>query len=377
MVKENGKTRLAIVGASVRAAAQSALAAGFDVVAADLFADADLDGACPITKITDYPEGLADWLAEQNIDAWRYTGALENYPELVDRMAQIAPLWGVCGEALRRCRDPLVLQEVFRKAGVGFPATRLATGEEHREPGWLAKTYRHSNGAGVWPIRLTADARRALDENAYAQQAVAGREYGASFSIQSDGSAALLGVTEALVGQSATSTDDRGFLGALGPITPTPALRGLLARLGKVLSTDLRLRGPIGVDLIGEGSNWSVIEVNPRYTASVEVLTRSKAASPVQLFPIDSDHQAPRPKNAGLAGKQIVYSLRRLVVSAGFAEWAQHEAAKGRLADLPHTGTVIERGGPVCTRLATAHHPGELKRRLDAAKLDTLTRLYA
>ena len=40
-------TRIAIVGASVRAAAQSALRAGFDVVGADLFAAAALDAEPP------------------------------------------------------------------------------------------------------------------------------------------------------------------------------------------------------------------------------------------------------------------------------------------------------------------------------------------
>ena len=76
--------KLAIVGASVRAAAFSAVRAGFEVVAADLFADADLRAICETTRIeSGYPDALADWLASTECDGWLFTGALENHHEVV------------------------------------------------------------------------------------------------------------------------------------------------------------------------------------------------------------------------------------------------------------------------------------------------------
>src|SRR5882672_6712717 len=101
--------KLAIVGASARAAAFSALRSGYQVVAADLFADADLQRACPVTRIADYPAGLITWLEKVECDAWLYTGALENHPQFVDRMAAIRPLLGNAGEPLRDVRNPAVL----------------------------------------------------------------------------------------------------------------------------------------------------------------------------------------------------------------------------------------------------------------------------
>lgn len=374
------KQRLAIVGASVRAAAQSAVLAGFDVVGADLFADADLDGVCPITKIENYPDGLADWLAEQDVDAWMYTGALENYPDLVDRMAQITPLWGVSGEALRRCRDPLVLQEVLNKANVPFPTTRRATGEEHREPGWLAKTYRHSNGVGFWPIRLTKDSRRAHEVGAYVQQAVAGREYGASYAID-NGTPTLLGVTETLARAAGKASQDRGFLGAVGPATPNSALRSLLARLGDTLANRLQLNGLVGVDLIGEGMDWSVIEINPRYTASVEVLTKSRAVPCDRLFTglgapgEDSPGKAPRSDTKPVA-KQIAYSLREVTVSKAFEQWGREECDRGRLADVPRGGVALASGDPVCTCFANAANALDASQEASRRVTNALSCLY-
>src|SRR5919106_1235059 len=115
---------LAIVGASVRAAAASAVRAGFQPLAADLFADADLRRIATATPISPYPEGLLDWLRAVEPSAWMYTGALENHPELVDQMAWIAPLWGNPGDVLERVRSPWKLADVLRREGLLFPETR-------------------------------------------------------------------------------------------------------------------------------------------------------------------------------------------------------------------------------------------------------------
>src|SRR5687768_8535892 len=93
---------LAIVGASARSAAASAVRAGFQPITADLFADADLRRIATATRISPYPEGILDWLRTMQPPAWMYTGALENHPELVDQMAWVAPLWGNPGEVLTR-----------------------------------------------------------------------------------------------------------------------------------------------------------------------------------------------------------------------------------------------------------------------------------
>ena len=86
------KQPLAIVGASTRSAAASTVRAGFQLIAADLFADTDLRKIATATRISPYPEGLVDWLRALEPPAWMYTGSLENFPELVDEMAWLAPL---------------------------------------------------------------------------------------------------------------------------------------------------------------------------------------------------------------------------------------------------------------------------------------------
>ncbi len=145
--------RIAIVGASVRAAAQSAVQAGFEVVAYDLFADQDLRAIAQVKQAERYPYDAKEWLAQQDVDGWMYTGAWENYPELVDELAAIRPLWGNPASVLYKVRAPILLREFCGTAGIRFPETRVA-----RSPApvgeWLHKTSRGASGSGV---RRTAD----------------------------------------------------------------------------------------------------------------------------------------------------------------------------------------------------------------------------
>lgn len=345
------RTRLAIVGASVRAAAQSALRAGFDVVGADLFADSDLDGLCPVTKIpgAEYPDALADWLAEQSVDAWMYTGALENHPDLVDRMAAIAPLWGVSGEALRRCRDPLVVQGVLAGYGVRFAETRLPFLRALESEDWLFKTYRHSGGAGIRELHASED-RAVLNGQGFAQRFVVGAPCSVVFAL-SDTSAAALGVCRQRIG---THDNSWAFAGASGPVVHGAGVAVMLARLGAALLQGLSLRGIVGVDFVVDterDSEATVVEINPRFTASVEVhervRRRSAAAELTAAFHgLAIDHWVGRIKQR--VAKRFLFATESVRIDEAFAAWmTTHDCA-----DRPRVGERIEAGRPVCTLFA-------------------------
>ncbi|MCA9241630.1 MAG: hypothetical protein KDA37_15575, partial [Planctomycetales bacterium] len=142
--------KLAIVGASARAAAHSALRAGFQVVAADLFADRDLRAACCATRIADYPDALPGWLASVDADAWMYTGALENRPDLIRQMAAIKPLWGCDASAVERVRDVASLHMLIKEAGIAYPETCQAPDGLPQDGSWLCKLPHSSSESGVW-----------------------------------------------------------------------------------------------------------------------------------------------------------------------------------------------------------------------------------
>jgi len=350
--------RLAILGASARAAAFSALRAGFDVVTADLFADDDLRSRCRATRIENYPHALADWLARQEVDGWIYTGGLENYPNLIDRMASLRPLWGNAGEPLRNARHPLRLQKLCTAREILFPETRLAAGSHLPSGDWLVKTYRGSSGMGVARLDSQAALRHAVAKGAFLQRIAPGAPRAATYVVNRN-VATLIGVTEQLVGCPEFVARPWTYCGSLASSTPpSQAIAEQLERVGQLL-VDLHLRGLVGVDLLMDERRLWLIEINPRYTASVEVvesaLDRPAITQHVESLgsPLKGSPGNAAEQHAGrgqqVRAKAILFAQTSCTVGHSFSQWALEQSAAGQLADIPAEGTRIEPGHPVLT----------------------------
>lgn len=264
--------RIAIIGASARAAAMSALRAGLRVVAADLFADVDLVATCPVMQVKEYPQGCAEWLFDQKIDYWIYAGALENYPEVVDKLAGMAPLLGVSGKVLQQVRNPHWLAKQCHAERFLFPPLVscdgfIESGEFPDKNQWLAKTYQHSSGKGTWALDEPADWERAHNAQAVAQLRINGTSRAAIFALTNH-EAHFYGMSEQLVGSDefgiakCARASSWQYAGSLAMEDPLPHHHAL-QRIGNWLHK-AGLRGIVGVDLIDDGQKLWVIEVNPR-----------------------------------------------------------------------------------------------------------------
>ncbi len=248
---------LLILGASTRAAAVSALRAGLRPRCVDLFADADLQALCPAQRLSGkYPWAFVEVIDDAIPGPWLYTGGLENYPHLVQRLAQRRPLWGNDGPVLRRARDPETLVQVARQCGL--PTPRLGGGSSGR---WLIKPRR---GAGGFGIRFWHG--EAVPRGCYLQEFLEGEPVSAVFV-----GPRLIGMTRQLIGVSWLAATGFRYCGNVGPIPSMPGVR----ELGEQLVATLGLRGVFGIDGIARDGVFWPLEVNPRYTASVEVLERT------------------------------------------------------------------------------------------------------
>lgn len=352
---------LAIVGASTRSAAASAVRAGFQPLAADLFADADLRRIATATRISPYPEGLVDWLRAMEPPVWMYTGALENYPELVDQMAWIAPLWGNPGDVLARVRSPWELASALQDAGLLFPETRATAEGLPNDGSWLVKTYRGASGSGVREWNCDFGSENDQSTVCY-QQRIGGTPCAAVY-VAADGSAQLLGVTRQLIGESWLGAHGFQYCGSIGPWPTSESGKETLVRLGNILAADFELVGLFGVDFMYNDGNVWTLEVNPRYTASVEIIERLSGVSAIQLHSAacggvgDFATSARRlpPKLTNACGKAILFATSDGRVSQQFAEWTLAEALREpwpALGDVPPANTLIETGRPILTVFA-------------------------
>jgi predicted ATP-grasp superfamily ATP-dependent carboligase len=353
---------LLIVGASVRAAAFSALRAGLRPWCADLFADADLQTRFPVVAVPDgsYPEGLASIVGNGPLGPWMYTGALENRPALVREIARRRPLWGNDGDVLQQVRHPHRVAEILRAKGLPCPAVRMET-RGLPDGRWLVKPRSSAGGSG---IRFWKGNEDRLESQEYLQEWIEGEPCAAVY-VGEDATASLLGATVQLVGESWLHARPFHYCGSVGRVSLEPGQRRAFDRIGNALAQGCGLRGLFGVDcVLRAGVPWPV-EVNPRYTASVEVLEYTLGVPALALHGRVFDPDVPElplpaePVSAPVVGKAILFARAPLVFPAA-GPWtaALHPSEDPRdmpvFADIPHAGEAIRMGRPILTFFARA-----------------------
>ena len=409
-----GPATLTLLGASVRAAAYSALRAGLRPVFADLFADRDLRAIangwrCPYST---YPDDLAKFLSESPNIPWAYTGGLENHPDLIARMERIRPLWGNGGDVLRRVRSPLHLVALLRTAGLPFleaylpgqPIPAVPVGTQ-----WLRKPLRGAGGAGIaffpgpvvecspvapqpvnrplsFSVAQLINQEQVFDprveqlermrgdlpvaeqpdytpQSVYYQRYCEGSPHSAVFAGIGT-QAHLLGITRQLIGLEWLHARPFCYCGSVGPVELGEETRGLLMRIGAVLMEGCGLRGLFGVDFILDGEVPYLVEVNPRYVASVEVLEHGAA---LQAF---TWHRAAFVENSVLPevatdprrsiGKAVLFAESKIIFPT-HGPWENHSFALHPppstlhpidFADIPDAGEKIEAGWPILSIFA-------------------------
>lgn len=104
-----------------------------------------------------------------------------------------------------------------------------------------------------------------------------------------------------------------------------------------------------GIDFVVNGSDWSLLELNPRPTATLELWDAHPMPALFDLHVQSCLGRLPvtLPKPEASRAVAVAYAGETLRVPAGFPwpDWS---------ADLPRMDTLLEPGDPVCTVHATA-----------------------
>ncbi|HEY4260831.1 MAG TPA: ATP-grasp domain-containing protein, partial [Schlesneria sp.] len=188
-----------------------------------------------------------------------------------------------------------------------------------------------------------------------------------------DGVVEFLGVTQQ-VENAELSNAPHPFVycGSIGPLQDArvEGFRHLLTAVAKLLVSKCHLRGIFGIDFIPDsnGTPW-ILEVNPRYTASVEIIELACQQSFLAGFQ-GSKGQKRTSLAPSFLAKQILYAENSLIapafdVSAG----PQWEWILPTIADVPVPGTHIDATWPICSVMATgATHEACLQSLREQAK---------
>jgi predicted ATP-grasp superfamily ATP-dependent carboligase len=344
---------LLILGASVRAAAQSAARLGLRAYCGDLFCDADLPDSAVGQVARSFPGDLARIAEQAPPGPWMYAGGLENYPTLVARVSRRHELLGTPPDALRKVRDPFAVRRVLSGAGLQFPECRQTDEGLAEGASWLLKHRRSSGGLRVHDWR--GQSKLAGGRRWYLQRQVEGLPIGAVF-VAAGGRARLLDASE----QVLFGSNDRPFQygGSIGPVELSPRDRESIVDVGQILAAEFDLKGMFGVDLVVAADGIWTIEVNPRYTASVEVLERAIGFNAVELHLAACRDARLCELGKGAVrcvGKHVVYAERSFEMTTGIVKGLLEQNRNEIwpvVADIPRAPTRIKAGQPVLTVFA-------------------------
>jgi predicted ATP-grasp superfamily ATP-dependent carboligase len=181
-------------------------------------------------------------------------------------------------------------------------------------------------------------------------------------------SAALLGVSEQLIGRRALGARGHTWCGNLVPArlpaSERHALSGAAREICAHLAAAFGLRGLFGVDLVWDGAQAWVVEVNPRPSASLETIEAVHGVRSIGAHLDACAGRLPPAERAGpptgAAGKAVVYATEDVRVP-DTREWADRG-----IRDVPHPGEPIAAGHPICTLVATGPSPEAVLAGLEA-----------
>ena len=202
-----------------------------------------------------------------------YTSNFENYPDAVSLLAKGRRLLGNTPLVLEQIRNPLILMRALRRRGFVVPVTRASAPASAPAGRWLRKPRRSGGGHGtsVWKSG-------SVPRSAYLQSRIAGVP--GSIVFAADGRHAVpLGITRQLVGDPAFGAHGFRYCGSLlggHALFERHAEVAAAARaLAHAVTEEFGLVGLNGLDFIAHDGIPYPIEVNPRYSASMELVERA------------------------------------------------------------------------------------------------------
>jgi len=397
--------RILVSGVSARALAQAALRAGWAPTVLDAFGDRDVPGTVHIVtpftprRVVTTARGL-DAIAVAVASGW------EHAPGALTQLAASRQLLACPPAAIHAVRQPVRIARLLRAAGLPSLVTsaegrtsppyrdlriaaaravrawtRLEHGRLHAERSveplrttvapWSAvvKPLRGGGGRGIVPFvgESPPDAR-----GRYLQEWRDGTSV--SLVLAANGRSGVpLALTRQFAGIAVLGASGTGYAGSVvaagGAATPgvptgDARLRSQCAALAELLARDAGVCGLIGVDgIIDDAGVFWLLEINPRWCASFELLD---LLLETPLFAIHAaacegmlpeawllDAGAPR-----TAAKGVLYR-DTAIISGVAADLPDVVSGRIRLADIPHAGSALPPGAPICTVLATAGHAAD------------------
>jgi uncharacterized protein len=351
-----------VAGISVRAIVESAVNSGYSVLALDAFGDRDLRTLAETRSLhRDFhvrysAQELYNASRQLAFDAAVYLSDLENHPDILSRLAITRRILGNPPPVVKAVRNWAPLFAELRRAGFSAPDTVFCGDRRELDPKrrWLMKPLISGGGHGIAFLQK----ERLPDEQYMLQEFLPGKPCSISF-IANGHECVVIGITRQLAGLRPFGSQGFRYCGNILPcpelIDPDVGKRILdQARfLAAFLTKEFGLTGANGIDVMLDGDRISLLEVNPRYSASMELIEQAyqlpifhlhvKALLEGTLPSFKLEEQWIR---SNYFGKAILFAERE-ISAPNTQDWHSRN-----LRDIPDSRERLPKGGPICTILA-------------------------
>ncbi len=351
-----------IAAASARALAQAARRAGYRPLGADFFDDADTRELCAENRLVE--GGLGTGFTEGNlIPALEllsahaapcglvYGAGFEDRADLLEALARRWTLFGNTPGAVRHAKDPFRLAALCETLDIPHPeiSARLPSDSQH----WLVKSAGGSGGTHVVPAADFC----AEGEGLYFQRKAAGEPISVQF--LADGRRArVIGLSR----QWAAPVPGAPFRfgGIMRPANLPPRMEKKLRQAAEAVTEACGLRGLNSIDFLVDESAYTLIEINPRPGAALDIFEDRKGslfqahleacAGCLPGYPLEF---------TGAAAAAIAY-VPEYVASLPDFDWP------GWSADRQKAASELQAHDPLCTIKARADKPVRARALADA-----------
>lgn len=358
---------LVVAALSARMLTESARDGGYRPLALDLFGDADTreaaaawlpigEGARLAIGAVAFLDALQRLRAQHRPLAWVVGSGFEGRAELLAAGAAILPLAGNTPALVERIRDPAWFFARLDALGIAHPETRL---DPPADPaGWLCKD---AGSSGGWHVR-SAEGATAAGPGIHYQRREDGEPVSALF-LANGRHVHVLGVHR----QQVRPLGPRPYVhrGCIGPVALAPGLRQALDDMLAALVTELQLVGLNSLDLLLCGDRLTVLELNPRPSASMDLyrdalpggLLHAHLEAVAGRLPV-ARHRQPMSQ---LCGFEVVFAGGPARVN---------DAAVAAMAalpwchDRPARNLLVHWGDPLCSVSAEGASVGDVQTRL-------------
>lgn len=352
--------KVLIAGIATRGMVTSAVAAGYDVTSLDYFADSDQpkeakclslerDFHCSLT-LKNLARAIKILLDE--IDTVVFCAGMENETSLFDSVKEKL-LLGNEARVVTGVRDTRKLELALRGTNVRipktiFPGESLPLINQSIRQRWLCKDSLYSGGQGIYEW----DGRCSLKKREILQLMVEGKLASASF-VANRRSASLLGLSVQYAGVEDLGANNYWWCGNVLPLIDESVV-SIIQDAANALTNYFGLVGLNGIDFIISGGEINILEINPRYTESMELIEMAIGKNLFNMQ-VEAYHgklpQFELINSCPFFGKGVLYAERDVTIMDTNG-WQYQDRR-----DIPHSGSTILLGAPICSIMAVEDSP--------------------